>query len=558
MSTDAQHLAAQQDSVLSSLGSRETDHVEVDVLIVGTGPVGCTFARKLAEAGRSVYMVDAGAQLSRRPGEHLKNAYLYQKNIDLFSSVIRSHLVVLSVPRDNHPVPTLNPASYRVDRHRYPQFVQKNQNPDQDPDRNLEGAATTYAVGGMATHWTCAVPRHHPTVERSSIISDPEWNRLYHEAEELLNKRTDAFDHSIRHSIVRDALEKEFTELPREYPVQNLPLAVEWHSDCPELFRWSGSDTVLGPLIDEYDEGRFVIVEQHLCKRMVRENDGSLIKFAEIQDLRRQRTINVQANTYIIAAGAVQTPQILYNSHIRPYALGRYLCEQPVAFCQVALKQRIVDVIARDQRFAEKVGAHLQKYPHDPIPVPSNDPVPQVWIPVSEDRPWHCQVHRDAFHYGEVARHIDDRLVVDLRWFGIVQPRQENRVTFSDVHLDSFEMPQPTFEFTLSDKERETQHAMMQDMLRAAGALGGFLPGSEPQFVQPGLPLHIHGTTRMGIDSDCSVVDPYSRVWNIENLYLGGNSLIPTGTASNPTLTSIALALRATERVIAEERGEGW
>jgi heterodisulfide reductase subunit A-like polyferredoxin len=54
----------------SSPDNHEIETLEVDVLIVGSGPVGSAFARKLVEAGRSVYMVDAGPMLSKRPGEH--------------------------------------------------------------------------------------------------------------------------------------------------------------------------------------------------------------------------------------------------------------------------------------------------------------------------------------------------------------------------------------------------------------------------------------------------------------------------------------------------------
>jgi pyranose oxidase len=142
---------------------------------------------------------------------------------------------------------------------------------------------------------------------------------------------------------------------------------------------------------------------------------------------------------------------------------------------------------------------------------------------------------------------------VDLRWFGIAEPRPENRVTFTDIHRDVFGMPQPTFEFALSASDRERQHLMMRDMLRAAGTLGGFLPGSEAQFVAPGLPLHIAGTTRMGTSSNDSVVDTDSRVWDVENLYLGGNCLIPTGQASNPTLTSVAMALKSVRSILGQK-----
>jgi choline dehydrogenase-like flavoprotein len=93
--------------------------------------------------------------------------------------------------------------------------------------------------------------------------------------------------------------------------------------------------------------------------------------------------------------------------------------------------------------------------------------------------------------------------------------------------------------------------AAIADQARGAVALGEEVPGRGPTLVPPGSSLHYQGTTRMGeADDGESVCDPYSRVWGFENLFVGGNGVIPTSTASNPTLTSVALAIRASEAVV--------
>ena len=523
----------------------------VDVFIVGSGPVGSTFARQLVQAGRSVYMVDAGARYSVRPGEHLKNSFLYQRNVDLFASVIRGHLHPVSVATNDRPAVTLDPGAFHFDPGKYDGFVLNNQNPEQDAAKNLSGAGVTYAVGGMATHWTCATPRHHPTIERSGIYPEEEWDRLYSAGETLLNTHKHEFDNSIRHQIVRDTLQAEFSELPEPYGVQNLPLAVERRKDNPGFVRWTGSDTVLGPLADGMqDKEPFILKDQHRCLKLVPTRDGSGIDHAVVQNLKEWSSYNVRASTYIVCANAYLTPQVLFNSGIRPAPLGQYMTEQPMSFCQIVLRQDLVDSIVNDPRFKDKVEQHQKDSPNDPVPFSPEEPEPQVWIPVSEDRPWHCQIHRDAFHYGDVQPNVDTRLVVDLRWFGIVAPHPDSRLTFSDTHVDTFGMPQPTFEWVLDEKDSRNQHRMMGDMVRAANALGGFLPGSEPTFVAPGLPIHTTGTVRMGTSPDDSVVNEHSQVWGFDNLYLGGNGLIPRGSASNPTLTSVAMALKASEHIL--------
>lgn len=68
----------------------------------------------------------------------------------------------------------------------------------------------------------------------------------------------------------------------------------------------------------------------------------------------------------------------------------------------------------------------------------------------------------------------------------------------------------------------------------------------------PGSSLHYEGTTRMGVRDDGeSVCDSYCKVWGFENLFVGGNGVIPMATTSNPTLTSVAMAVRGSKKIVA-------
>ncbi|MBO9204627.1 MULTISPECIES: GMC oxidoreductase [Niastella] len=518
--------------------------ITCDALIIGAGPSGSTYARVLVSEGLKTIMVDTGPQYSKRPGENLKNSFPFQRNMGNFASMIRGFLHLISVPTSGGSSAFLDPITYKPDSG----FIKNAMNPRQDPNKNLDGAAAAYSVGGMLLHWTGAVPRHHPELERIKFISNDEWEDLYTEAEKILNKHTDVYEKSIRNSVLKDVLSSYYPHLKYPYHVQNLPMGAERSSINSELVRFTGTDTILSPIIDnpEINDGRFEIRPQHRVKRLHVEN-GAVV-YAEVDDLQNGERINIYASRFIVACGTIMSAQLLWASGIRPEALGRYLYDHPIAFCQVILSKELIEKMSSELRSSEN---KLSFAANDPLPIPINDPAPNIWIPVSEGRPWHCQITKDAFHYGDLPANVDDRVIVDLRWFARIETRPENRVIFEEDIFNEFGMPQPTFEYGFSEADAKLMHEMMIDMTNAAQSLGGFLPGSEPKFMPWGLCLHAQGTCRMGEKDDGkSVVDPYSKVWNIDNLYIGGNSIIPTSNACNPTLTNVALAVRGARNIV--------
>lgn len=61
---------------------------------------------------------------------------------------------------------------------------------------------------------------------------------------------------------------------------------------------------------------------------------------------------------------------------------------------------------------------------------------------------------------------------------------------------------------------------------------------------------HLIGGTIMGHDPASSVADEYGRVHGIDNLYVAGASLFPTGGAVNPTFTLLALSDRTAAQIL--------
>jgi pyranose oxidase len=86
----------------------------------------------------------------------------------------------------------------------------------------------------------------------------------------------------------------------------------------------------------------------------------------------------------------------------------------------------------------------MKRHPEDPIHIPFEDPEPQLTMKYTEKTPWHTQIHRDAFSYGDVGPKADPRVIVDLRFFGKQEVEQTNYVEFSTEHTDIYGMPQAT------------------------------------------------------------------------------------------------------------------
>lgn len=126
---------------------------------------------------------------------------------------------------------------------------------------------------------------------------------------------------------------------------------------------------------------------------------------------------------------------------------------------------------------------------------------------------------------------------LQLGIIGEVLPYENNRVELAE-EKDAYGIPITRTFFSTGENEKKMiaqGYVVMEKILASAGATETF---RTPLFV------HLMGTTRMGDDPKSSVVDKNLKTHDLENLYICGNSVFPTSGASNPTLTTQALAAR--------------
>jgi choline dehydrogenase-like flavoprotein len=143
-------------------------------------------------------------------------------------------------------------------------------------------------------------------------------------------------------------------------------------------------------------------------------------------------------------------------------------------------------------------------------------------------------------------------VVVDLEQ----QPNFHSQVRLSD-QIDPLGMKRAKLDWRISEIERTTARHLNNLIAEELKKLGfgqidaaGWLTSATP--VRDGElygTYHHIGTTRMSKDPRDGVVNEDCRAHGVDNLYLAGCSVFPTGGHANPTLTIVALAIRLADHL---------
>jgi choline dehydrogenase-like flavoprotein len=238
----------------------------------------------------------------------------------------------------------------------------------------------------------------------------------------------------------------------------------------------------------------------------------------------------VQAGVVVVAAGALNTPQLLLRSGLENASVGRNLGLHPVRLVYGRFDE------PQDAHMVYPISAHCMDFQHDEAggfvieATTIQDPISFATTLCDEGGPL----------WGEP---LAEALRGFRHWAGLLALANDDNgsaVVVEEGGGERFDVQFEPHELERIDRGLR----FCRDVLEAAGAT---------QVCWSGLAsTHVQGTCRMGDDPARSVVDRNCESHEVERLFVGDASLIPRTLSVNPSLTIMALATRLADHLDAE------
>jgi choline dehydrogenase-like flavoprotein len=138
----------------------------------------------------------------------------------------------------------------------------------------------------------------------------------------------------------------------------------------------------------------------------------------------------------------------------------------------------------------------------------------------------------------------------DLYGFGECLPHPTNYIELDKEKTDAWGIPALKIHCVFGENER----ALLQDMsITAAEMLTAAGARNIETYIEnnaPGLTIHEMGTARMGRDPKTSVLNAYNQAHDVKNLFVTDGACMTSSACVNPSLTYMALTVRACDHAV--------
>ncbi|MFJ7941550.1 GMC oxidoreductase [Peribacillus sp. NPDC096622] len=377
------------------------------------------------------------------------------------------------------------------------------------------GFREVIALGGRMLFWNGISPRMHLHTFGKWPVPVNEMTRYFNIAEQSMNVTQEYTAGSHINKVLLDRLwENGWVE------AMNTPLAADLQSTKDgELHSNVFFSTILY-FARALNYRSFDLAVKARALRVIVENNKAVA--VEVMSLSK-KSYFLKAKTIIMAASTIQTPRILLHSGITGIALGHYLSGHSYVTTYTRINK---------------------SYSQDVL-----GPV-SILIPETNVRPYQVSIENylDQISHGN-QRPFKDQHYMALYGMVTAEPRFENQIILDSRIKDEYGLPAVNVDFTLSERDKSIQQQAEKILKKIVSDLG--MPINEITRITS-LGHLASGTCRMGLDPAVSATDLNGQIHGVSGLYVADNSVLPWLGAANPTLTTIALAIRTADHIIGQ------
>jgi choline dehydrogenase-like flavoprotein len=537
---------------------------DTDVLVIGSGVMGALIAARMAKAGKSVTILEAGPRVTRA------------EIVEVFRNApIKLSLTNIKLQGAGSPFP--NPPHIPST---YGDYLQQT-GPVSYPTKYLR------VVGGTTWHFGSALWRMIPNDfkiqslyghGRDWPMSYEELEPYYCEAEEELGVSGMSGQDESGHGG------GEFPPRSKPFPMAGLPIpyfqqrlaeqllvggynpiyepngrATAAYKERP-LCSGNNNCNPVCPSGAKYDGSRHVDEAERFGARVF---DNSVVYKIEADDQGKITAVRYKkpdgtehrmtARYFVLAAYGIESPKLLLMSTSEKYPngianssdqVGRNLMGHTGIAMNVMASEDLwpgqgptellVYMNYRDGEFRKDIPSYKTKL---------RNTVATSSIAASLMDKGIYGSKLDAEIRKQSARSLN--FAVDFE----TDPLPQNRVTPSKTKKDAIGIPLPEIYYSVNDYWNAGRDFAVKDLTKMARLMNGEIlkMDTKPQDRQ-----HIMGTTIMGADPKTSVVDKDGRAHDHPNLFMVGTNVMPAMGCVNPTLTGAAVTLRTAAVMLKE------
>lgn len=542
-----------------------------DAIVVGSGITGGWAAKVLCEAGLNTLVIERGRHVEHgkdyttettAPWEldlrgfltvAQRNNFGRKAGAGLMGDLVNGYVANFFTPPTDEPYAT----------------------EDSEPFEWTRG----YQLGGRSLTWARAVPRWGPDDFAFAGGSPGAWPityddiaPFYDEVESFIgvsgardgvaSMPDGSFDPPMPIGAVEQVLveriERAFAgrrviagrtaNLTRERPGRSL---CQYRDQCARGCSFGAYFSSLSSTLPAAEAtGRLAILTNSLVGRIVFSDDRQRADGVEVVNVETGERAVINARLVVLCASALNSVQILLNSRSERYpsglgapaALGRFIMDHPKSTAATAMLPGFANSAGRGRRPTSLLVPRYR-----PLRPGEGSPIGSYFHQLILFRlGW----SRGAFQPG-VGKDFERSLSRPGEWvfalptFHECLPYADNRVELDPTLKDRHGIAQQKIAVSYRQNEQDLMAESKVEAEAMVRAVGGVLLSSSAASGPPGSAVHEMGGARMGANPSTSVVNALNQLHALPNVLVTDGACMVSSASQNPSLTYMALTVRA-------------